>query len=231
MVKNEKHLKLSTHQVSNMNPITSIYIPCIDNRFNAEFIANVFNLNGIAKVSKVYIEPYKYIINNDLNGYNRAYISIKSWHETEAAYNFIGRLRNPNKETRLVYSDDNWWPVKINNNINKLASNKRVLTVFEEKQANFCDDDLNTTTDELDEFVQIDAEKTKLLRNIISKFKDSLNEEAETHLYRSKALHKREHLLQDMDETAEAFNGYLCEMNNDRELWYSEQYIYDALCM
>lgn len=219
-----------------MNAITSIYIPRIENVFNAEFIADVFDRNGIAQVSRVYIEPYKSIMQNGLNGYNRAYIAVKSWHDTEAAYNFIERLRNPNREARIVYSDDNWWPVDINKYPTKLASNKRVLTVFEEKQLDFCSDDLSTTavaSDELDEFIQIDAEKTKLLRNIIANFKAStpLIEESETQLYRTKALQKREHLLQEMDESAEDFNEYMREMYNDREKWFSEQYIYDALDM
>ena len=214
-----------------MSSITSIYIPRIENEFNAEFISNVFDRNGIAQVSRVYIEPYKSNMKNEVNKYNRAYIAVKSWHDTEAAFNFIERLRDPTREARLVYSDDNWWPVKINNNINKLASSKRVLTVFEEKQL---DDDLSTTAvtnDDIEEFVLIDAEKTQLLRNIIAKFKDSFNEESETRLYRSKALEKREYLLQEIDENADAFNEYLSEMYNDREAWYSEQYIYDALCI
>jgi len=219
-----------------MNAITSIYIPRIENVFNAEFIADVFDRNGIAQVSRVYIEPYKSIMQNGLNGYNRAYIAVKSWYDTETAYSFIERLHNPNREARIVYSDDNWWPVYINNNVNKLASNKRVLTVFEEKQLDFCSDDLSTAavaSDELDEFIQVDAEKTKLLRNIIANFKAStpLIEESEARLYRTKALQNREHLLQEFDESAEAFDGYLREMYNDREMWFSEQYIYDELCM
>ena len=221
-----------------MTSITSIYIPRIESLFNAEFIADIFDRNGIAKVSRVYIEPYKSIIKNDLNNYNRAYIAIKTWYDTEAAFNFIERLRNPTREARLVYSEDNWWPVNINNNINKLASNKRVLTVFEEKQLDFCiEDEVSTTavaSDDLEEFIQVDAEKTKLLRNIIANFKVStpiLHEENEASLYRTKALHKREELLQDMDESVDSFDGYLREMHDDRDKWFSEQYIYDALCM
>lgn len=214
-----------------MTAITSIYIPRIETVFNAEFIADIFDRNGIAKVSRVYIEPYKSLIKNGLNNYNRAYIAIKTWYDTEAAFNFIDRLRNPTREARLIYSDDNWWPVDINNNTTKLASNKRVLTVFEDNQFEF--DNLSTTavaSDELNEFIQIDAEKTKLLRNIIAKFKIPSGE-SETSLYRTQALHKREHLLQDMDEAANALDGYMREMDIEREKWYSEQYIYDYLDM
>ena len=167
-----------------MNAITSIYIPCIDSNFTAEFIAHVLDRNEIAEVSRVLIEPYNSNIKNGLR-YNRAYIGIKSWHETEAAYNFIERLRNPSREARIVYCEDNWWPVDINKYHSKLASNKRVLTVFGEKQADFSDDELSTTavvndelsttavvSDKLEEFIKVDVEKTKLLRNIIANFKN-----------------------------------------------------------
>lgn len=156
-----------------MNAITSIYIPCIDTEFNAEFIADVFNRNGIAQVSNVYIEPMLFKRKNGLPRCNRAYIGIKSWHDTEAAFNFIARLRNPSREARLVYSDDNWWPVYINTKPNKLASNKPVLTLFDENQATFCCDDISTTAvckAQLEDFIQVDAEKTALLRSIIFNF-------------------------------------------------------------
>jgi len=158
-----------------MKVITSIYIPRIESKFNAEFIADVFDRNGIAQVSRVYIEPYKSIIKNGLN-YNRAYIGIKMWYDTEAAFNFIARLRNPTREARVVYNDDNWWPVDINKYPTKLASNKRVLTLFDEKQNDFSSDELSTTAideAELEDFIQVDAEKTALLRSIIANFSAS----------------------------------------------------------
>lgn len=154
-----------------MTPIKSICIPRIEKTFDAKLIADIFDRNGIAQVSRVYIEHY-----NNIN--NRAYIEIKYWKDTEVAYHFIERLRNPNREARLVYNDDNWWPV------------------------------------------------------IISNFKSSTEDyEFSQRQYRNKSMYKREHLLQELDETAEEFNGYLCKMYNDRELWFSEQYIYDELGM
>lgn len=193
-----------------MTPITSIYIPRIEKDFNAQFIADVFERNDIAQVSRVYLEPYKSIMKNGLNNkFNRAYIAIHSWHDTEAAYHFIDRLHSPNREARIVYNEDNWWPVDINKKPHKLASIERVLTVFEDKQADFCGDDIITTPvvrDELEEFVHIDAEKTALLRSIVAGF-------------------KKQH------DDAEAFDGYVREMDDDRKKWFSEQYIYDSLLM
>jgi hypothetical protein len=187
-----------------MNAITSIYIPRIDTVFNAEFIADVFDRNGIAQVGRVLLEPNK----NHLDKYNRVYIGINSWHDTESAFNFIARLRNPNREARLVYSDDNWWPVYINTKPNKLLSNNRVLTIFEEKYMDFCHDELSVipvVKDELEELVHIDTKKTELLRSIVAGFK------------------KQPH------DDVDSFDGYLREMDEERNMWFSEQNIYDAL--
>lgn len=91
----------------------------------------------------------------------------------------------------------------------------------------------SNTNSEHNEFVQVDAQKTKLLRSIIAKFKNSLEEDYEMYRrqYRIRAMRNREFLLQEIDKTTEEFGGYLREMENDREKWYSEQYIYDALGM
>lgn len=197
-----------------MFAITSLFIPRIDKRFNAEFIANTFEKNGIAKVSKIFIEPYKNNKNRLNNNYYRVFIGIKSWCETETAYNFVSKLRDPSREARIVYSDDNWWPVFINNNINKLLSNKCVLTLFNEKPVDFLEDELfedelSTTAvigDDIDDFIEIDSKKTQLLRSIVANFKNKSSD------------------VTDLD-------NYMQEIMNSREKWFSEQYIYDALNM
>jgi hypothetical protein len=187
-----------------MNAITSIFIPRIETEFNAEFIAEVFNRNDIAQVSRIYIKPYKSIIKkNGLNKYNRAYIDIKEWYSTEAAYNFIKRLINPNREARIIYSEDNWWPVEINNNVNMLDSIKRVLTVFTEK---LITDDISTIAVTNDVTNKIDINKTQLINNIVANFKKKYDDSAD-------------------------IEGYLREMYDERDKWFSEQYIYDELGM
>jgi hypothetical protein len=50
-----------------MSTINSIYIPEIESKFDAEFIAGVFERNGIAQVGKIYIEPYKSNMKNGLD--------------------------------------------------------------------------------------------------------------------------------------------------------------------
>lgn len=180
-----------------MKPITSIYIPFVDKDISAEFIANVIEKNRLAKVKCIAIEPYKStyvsIVKNGMNQYNRVYISIKSWEDTEAAFNFIQRLRNPNREARLVFSDDDWWLVEVNEVPNKFLADKnrgRVVTFFNESNEVY------------------DCIRTMKLKSILGSFKGKENMEAERDLH-----------------------SYIHEMDEDRALWFSEQYIYDALNM
>jgi hypothetical protein len=168
-----------------MNAVTSLYIPHVEKQYNAEFIADLFSKNGLAQVSKIYIEPYKTNIKNHSNKYNRVYIQIDSWHETEAAYSFIQRLRNPIVEARLVYSDDNWWSVEINKNPTKFNSDL-VLTVFAKPNEIEHVDELEEENDsystiavgyveedDTEDFIIIDVEKTNILRDIVAKFKEN----------------------------------------------------------
>jgi hypothetical protein len=193
-----------------MTAIKSLYIPRVEKYFNAEFIADLFSKNGLAQVSKVFIEPYKNNINHV--NYNRVYIQIDHWHETEAAYSFIQRLRNPSTETRLIYSDDNWWVVNINNTF-KFNSNKRVLTVFTKPtEVAEADDDISMVAVgdvegyDTEEFVMIDADKTKLLRDIVAKFKEN---------YESQ-------LMEQEEADAAEYEAYLREMNWMRNVIFRE---------
>jgi len=167
----------------------SLYIAKIEKHFNAQYIASVFSKNKLAEVSKVYIQPYK---NNKM--YNRAYILLDYWYESEAAYSFIKRLCNSTTETRLVYKDDDWWSVSINNDFTKFTNKRRGLTIFSEPSDNILsladfetvrvvyvtdDYDIDEYLSEIDSErekwyenlpVQVDPVKTLQLRDVISTF-------------------------------------------------------------
>jgi hypothetical protein len=86
-----------------MAPIKKICIPCVDNEIDIQLISKTFSRLKIAEVNKIFIKP----------GTNKVsiIIQIKHWHDTETAYNFIQRLKNRSKEARIVYKDEQWWPV------------------------------------------------------------------------------------------------------------------------
>jgi len=95
-----------------MFSVNNLIINCVELQHSHYYIADVFWHNNIAQVSKVTLIPY--LKNGKV--FNIAYITIGQW--SELSYNFIQRLKNLNKETRFVYNDDNWWPIKINTHNN-----------------------------------------------------------------------------------------------------------------
>jgi hypothetical protein len=97
-----------------MNPIASIYIPHVEQGITAEYIMNAFEANEIATVSRITLIPYYSPSKYSGETYSQAFIEIHSWHETEAAYEFIQGLKYSSEETRFVHSDDNWWVVEVN---------------------------------------------------------------------------------------------------------------------
>jgi hypothetical protein len=108
-----------------MNAIKSIYIPNIERAISAQYIAKVFDKAGLAKVSKIAIEPNR----NSC----RVYAEIDYWHDSEAAYNFITRLKTPRFEARFVHDDDNWWVVQANKFPHKTENTGRkgrIITIF-----------------------------------------------------------------------------------------------------
>jgi len=95
-----------------MTAITSIFISHVETSFTPEYIIEAFYCQGIATVSRVTL----LLANKKYNGvfYYNAYVEIAQWHETEAAYSLISRLKNPTVEARFAHADDNWWVCEIN---------------------------------------------------------------------------------------------------------------------
>jgi hypothetical protein len=94
--------------------IKSLMINYVESQYTQEYIANVFWRQNIAKVSSITFIPY--LKNGEVCSI--AYINIDQWCDSEASYNFIQRLNDSSKETRIVHRDDDWWPVQINTHNN-----------------------------------------------------------------------------------------------------------------
>lgn len=94
--------------------IKSVMITCVESQYTQEYIANVFWRQHIAKVGSITLIPY--LKNGQI--YSIAYIAIDEWCDSEAAYNFIQRLKDSSREVRIVHQDDDWWTVEINTHNN-----------------------------------------------------------------------------------------------------------------
>ena len=95
--------------------INNLIISSIESQYTSEYIVNTFGNQEIAKINNITLCPYR----KGNEYFNIAYVSVEEWCDTEAAYNFIQRLKSSNKEARIVHYDDNWWCVNINKNFNQ----------------------------------------------------------------------------------------------------------------
>jgi len=98
----------------------------------AEYIANVFWSQNIAQIKSIVLTPYLY----KSTFYQTAYIHIESWGDSESAYNFMKRLQNKTKITKIVHQVEDWWPVAINTMETKTIMNLyqhsgKYLTTFD----------------------------------------------------------------------------------------------------
>ncbi len=104
--------------------IKSLFITAIEVSYTAEYIIEMFYCQNIATISRITLVPYE----SKTGLRNRAYIDIHEWHPTEAAYNFIKRLKENKSEARFVHSDDNWCVVGVNKK--PLITNSKKMTKF-----------------------------------------------------------------------------------------------------
>jgi hypothetical protein len=87
-------------------PITNITIAHVSN--DRAVIALLLEYLGLFKTRKICVMPdFK---RNQLC--YTAYIEVAEWCDREAAYNLIQKIKDPRKEARIVYADDEWWAVE-----------------------------------------------------------------------------------------------------------------------
>lgn len=85
----------------------SLYIPHVFSNIDTTRIVNVFESNGLGKVSKV-----DFVSKMGSRGeYNSVYVHFDYWYDNVVAQNFQERVRNPDKEARIVYDDPWYWIV------------------------------------------------------------------------------------------------------------------------
>lgn len=108
-----------------MSVIKSLFIRCIETSFDSEYIIHAFCINNIATVSRITLLPFT----KKSGIYQRAYVDIAFWHESEAAYEFIQTLHNVSLETRFTYSTNNWWVVEINKKYHMTKNIRKNTTI------------------------------------------------------------------------------------------------------
>ena len=93
-----------------------LIVPCVEfpsyvtYEEQPRYVANTFLKQNIAKINDITLIPYW---RNGVVVYV-GFITILEWLDTENSYNFIQKLKNPSKETRIIYDDDDWWVIQLN---------------------------------------------------------------------------------------------------------------------
>jgi len=93
-----------------------LMIPCVEfpsyvtYEEQPRYVANTFWKQNIAKISDITLIPYW---RNGVVVYV-GFITVQEWLDTENSYNFIKKLNDPSRETRMVYDDDDWWVIQLN---------------------------------------------------------------------------------------------------------------------
>ena len=110
----------------------NLIVSGIQMHHTAEYIANVFWSQNIAQIKSIVLTPYLY----KSTFYQTAYIHIETWGDSESAYNFMKRLQNKTKITKIVHQIEDWWPVAINTMETKTIMNLyqhsgKYLTTFD----------------------------------------------------------------------------------------------------
>jgi hypothetical protein len=98
----------------------SLYIPHVFSNISVDKIIKTFESLGLGRVKKVDFVSKM----GNTGEYNAAYIHFEYWYKTDAAQIFQDRVKNPNKEARIVY-DDPWYWIVLENNSKKFVSGSR----------------------------------------------------------------------------------------------------------
>jgi hypothetical protein len=99
----------------------SLYIPHIFANYSKDNVAQIFESQGIGKVSHI---DFVSKLGHDGKEYNAAYIHFDHWLNGTVASNFHERVLNPEKEARLMYEDPWYWLV-LENKTRKVVSGDR----------------------------------------------------------------------------------------------------------
>ena len=101
-----------TNSVTNM----SLYIPRVFVNITEEYMSKVFEDLKYGKVKQIDLIDkidYKGVI------YHAAYIHFDYWYDNVSSQNFQERVKNPQKEARIVYKEPWYWICLENTSITK----------------------------------------------------------------------------------------------------------------
>ena len=174
------------------NPVAniSLYIPHVFKNITKDRISDVFFKLDFGKVKRVDL-----VLKQGKNNYtyNSAYIHFDYWNVSEMTNTFQERLKNPNKQTKVIY-DDPWHWVVLENKSTPMIKGRKICiqlgedanisakTIKEAKKVDF--EDLESCKRKLDfddeSYNFVDAKYADILEKQISVLHGKLEQTTES---------------------------------------------------
>jgi len=151
-------------------PSMSIYIPRVFNSISKEFIINIFEELKYGKIKQI-----DFVDKLDSKGfiYHAAYIHFEYWYENIACKNFQERIKNPEKEARIVYKEPWYWiclentSLNIKNKMKEINSGERKIKInLDDLFANAIASKKETKLDDVEYIKQLEVMNYKLMYDL-----------------------------------------------------------------
>jgi hypothetical protein len=86
--------------------VMSLYIPCVFGHITKDYMIKTIEFQALGKVKNIdFVEK----MGKNGNTYNSAFVHFEYWYDNIASLHFQERVKNPDKEARIVYRDPLFW--------------------------------------------------------------------------------------------------------------------------
>jgi len=86
--------------------VMSLYIPCVIGHITKDYMIKTIEFQALGKVKNIdFVEK----MGKNGNTYNSAFVHFEYWYDNIASLHFQERVKNPDKEARIVYRDPLFW--------------------------------------------------------------------------------------------------------------------------
>ena len=203
--------------------IMSIYIPHVFSNITEDRIMRAFESLSLGKVKHIdFVEK----MSKYGTVYNAAYIHFECWYDTVTSRSFQERVRNPDKEARLVYDEPWYWIVlenhgaksvpgtrKLRVNLTDMTPVKKSLLrpsapVKNKYYNNTPVTSLQSVKRKLDdEFIQENDEHEQILNKI-----EAMMDEEDRHIISidGRYVQSMEHYIEDLQNTSQKWSDDAC---------------------
>jgi len=90
----------------NQSTVMSVYIPHVFGNVTKELMIKTIEFQSLGKVNKIdFVEK----MGKNGNTYNSAFVHFEYWYDNISSVHFQERVKNPDKEARIVYKDPWFW--------------------------------------------------------------------------------------------------------------------------